>query len=145
MTDVDVNDSIEGSQLAAENALCELFACKHTSRSAQQCLQQLELNAGKIKRFAVYPNLARCGIEPEVTDNHGDCRSSRLSSPAQNRADSGKELAWVEWLGNVVVCSNLQAENSVDIFSARGQDQHRNRETARAASVERPDRLFLAT
>jgi Spy/CpxP family protein refolding chaperone len=49
-----------------------------------------------------------------------------LGRPAKNGTNSGKEFAWIEWLGQIVVRSNLQPQNSFDILSPRGQDQHRN-------------------
>jgi hypothetical protein len=49
-----------------------------------------------------------------------------LGAPSQNGANSGKEFAWIEWLGQVVVRSNLEAQDSLDVFSTRGQDQDRN-------------------
>jgi hypothetical protein len=49
-----------------------------------------------------------------------------LGGPAQNGTNSSKELAWVEGLGQVVVRSDLQTQDSLDIFSTCSQNQHRN-------------------
>ncbi len=50
-----------------------------------------------------------------------------MGGPAQNGTNSRKKLAWIEWLGQVVVRSDLQPQYPLDIFSTRGQDQHWNR------------------
>jgi hypothetical protein len=49
-----------------------------------------------------------------------------LGGPAQNGPNSRKELTWVEGLGQVVVRSDLQSQDSFDVLSTRGQDQHWN-------------------
>ena len=58
-----------------------------------------------------------------------------MGRPAQNGPNSRNEFAWVEWLWQVIVRSDLQAKDSLDIFSTRGQNQHRN-ERLRAQSTQ---------
>jgi hypothetical protein len=123
---VNVDDSIEGPELPAEDALSKLLACEDPSGSAQENLQQRKLHASQIHWCVVQPNFARCGIEVEIACNQWPCGYGNLGGPAQNGANSGKKLARVEWLGQVVVRSDLKPKDPFDIFSARGQDQHRN-------------------
>ena len=49
-----------------------------------------------------------------------------MGGPAQNGTNSSKKLAWIKWLGQVVVRPDLQSKYPLDIFSTRGQNQHRN-------------------
>jgi hypothetical protein len=49
-----------------------------------------------------------------------------LGRPAQNGPNSRNEFAWIEWLWQVIVRSDLQSKDSLDIFSTCGQNQHRN-------------------
>jgi hypothetical protein len=123
---VDVDDSIEGPKLPAENALGELLACKSPSGSAQKSIEQRELHACQIQWRIVQPNLSRRRIETQIANNQWDSRGGNLGRPAQNGPDSRNEFARVEWLWQVIIRSDLQAKDSLDIFSTRGQNQHRN-------------------
>jgi hypothetical protein len=49
-----------------------------------------------------------------------------LGASAQNGANSSEEFAWIKWLGKIVIRPNFQPQDSIDVFSPRGQDQHRN-------------------
>src|SRR5436190_1429839 len=51
-------------------------------------------------------------------------RSRRLARTPQQRLDAGDQLTWAERLGEVVICSNSQAEDFVDLFSPRGEHDH---------------------
>src|SRR5699024_3151458 len=48
---------------------------------------------------------------------------------AQQRAYAGEQLGQPERFGDVVVRPSVQADDQVNLFSTRGQDQHRNRQT----------------
>jgi hypothetical protein len=126
VADVDIDDSIEGAELPAEDAFGELLAGEDSSGGAQEGFQQRELHAGQIQPCVVQPDFTRYRIEAEIAYNQRDRRGCKLGGPAQNRTDSRKELAWIEWLRQVVVRSDLESQDSLDIFSTRGQDQHRN-------------------
>src|ERR1700730_19442620 len=54
IADVDVDDSIEGTELPAEDALGKLLACEDPSGGAEQGLQQRELHASQIQRRVVH-------------------------------------------------------------------------------------------
>ncbi len=69
---MDVDDSIEGPQLPAEDALGELLACEDPSRGAQEGLQQRELHAGQIQQCVIQPDFTRYRIEAEITYNQRD-------------------------------------------------------------------------
>jgi Spy/CpxP family protein refolding chaperone len=124
---VDVDDSIKGPKLPPEDAFGELFPREDSPGGAQQGLQQRKLHAGQIQQRVVQPNFTRYGIEAEIACYQRDRRGCNLGGAAQNGANPCNELAWVEWLGQVVVRSDLQTQDSLDIFSPGGQDQHRNR------------------
>ena len=50
-----------------------------------------------------------------------------MGGSAQDGANSGDQFARVEWFWHVIIGTNFQAENPVDVLAARGEDQHRNR------------------
>jgi hypothetical protein len=45
---------------------------------------------------------------------------------AQDGADSGGKFSWIEWLRKIIVRTNLQAQNSIQIVAARRQHQDGN-------------------
>ena len=126
---MNIDDSIEGPKLPPEDAFGELFPREDPSGSTQKTLQQGKLHAGQIHRRVVLPNFTRCRIEAQIAwaSSAGPPRLQLQGGAAKNGANSCNELAWVEWLGQVVVRSDLQTQDSLDIFSPGGQDQHRNR------------------
>jgi hypothetical protein len=69
VADVDVDNSIEGPELPAENAFGELLAGEDSSSGAQESLQQRELHACQIQQCVVQPDFARYGIEAQIAYN----------------------------------------------------------------------------
>src|SRR6185436_11238514 len=55
------------------------------------------------------------------------------TAAAEDRADAGCEFARIERLGQIVVGSDLEADNPVNIIASRGQ--HKNRNLRRLADV----------
>ena len=52
--------------------------------------------------------------------------AAQLLGPAQVGADTGKQLARAERLGDVVVGSDLESEHHVDLVVLRAEDDHRH-------------------
>ena len=58
IADVNVDDAIEGAELAAEHGFSELFAGDDVTSIAQQRFQQRELNAGHSELNIIHPCFA---------------------------------------------------------------------------------------
>ena len=70
--------------------------------------------------------LARGRIKTQVPDNER-MRSGRDANAApQNCANPGNQFAGIEGLRQIIVRPDLQSEDTIDVFAAGGQDQHRN-------------------
>ncbi len=50
---------------------------------------------------------------------------SALSRPAKHGLDPGEQFTRVEWLGQIVVGPQFQADDAVDLLHLAGQDDHR--------------------
>jgi hypothetical protein len=138
---VNVDDAVKGPKLPAEDAFGELLTRKDSSGGAQKSLEQRELHAGQLHRPVVQPDFTRYGIKAEIPRNQGARGSCKLRGPPQNGAKSCKEFAWIKRLGQIVVRSDLEPENSVHVLSPGGKDQHGNgRLRAQPAkNVQTPD------
>ena len=69
---MNVDHSIEGPKLPAEDAFGELLACEYPSSSAEESLQQRELHTGQIQQRVVQPDFTRYRIEAEIAYNQRD-------------------------------------------------------------------------
>src|SRR4051812_24826971 len=101
-----------------------MLTCKDVSCITQESLQQCELHAGQVDRHVVQPDFTRSRLEAEIAHDQCGNRTCGSDGTAQDGANTSDKLARVEWLGNVVVSADLQAQDSLDVLSARGQDQH---------------------
>ena len=123
---VDIDDPVERPELPAQHSIRKVLAREDLSSVAQKSLKQRKFYAGQIQRHVVQRHLPRSRIETEITDHERArcCRAWRSS--AQDRAYSGDEFARVEWFWYVIIGSNFQAENPVDILTPRSEDQYRD-------------------
>src|ERR1700760_950122 len=124
---MDIDHAVEGSELTAEHGFGKLFARDDTPCIPQEHLQQTELDASEINRNAVHPYFARGRIKLDLTDDDGVAGGRRARSAAQDGTDARDQFTRVEGLGQVVVRADFEPENTIDVFAARGKDEHRNR------------------
>ncbi len=120
-----VEGAVKGIPLATEDGFGEGFALDNFSRGAHEDFEESELDVGEIDEGVVLANGAGGGVEDEVFDDEGGggrvgCGSR---STAADGADAGKEFAGVEGLGEVVVGAHLEADDAVDVFAARGEEE----------------------
>ena len=66
---------------------------------------------------------ARSGIERHAVHLHLAAIDARFGAP-QNGLDARRQFARVEGLGEIIVGPELQTDNTVHVFAARGQHQH---------------------
>src|SRR5215469_4417104 len=123
---MDIDRAIEYPQLFPQGSIGQVFSRKGASCIADQNLKQGELDGSEVERVAVDPGLSRSDVDCDVSRREAVRPSTPLVQSTQNRLDAGDELSRVERLREIVVGSNLQADDTVDFVSAGCQHQHRN-------------------
>ena len=125
--DVDVKGLGVAHVVDAPDAIDELGAGHDSSHIAQQHLEQLELLEGQLHRFARDAHLVTLDVHahPGPLEDVGGLLGLRPAT--QHGADTGHEFTMAERLGDVVVSTELQPDDLVDLGVTRGDhdDAHR--------------------
>ena len=116
----------KGPSLRPEHGLSEVLAGDDAAGIAQQGFKQRELDAGQIEWNAIQRHFAGSRVEPEITDDDYAAGSIRSRGPAKNCSDTCDQFAGVKRLGQVVIRADLETENTINVFTARGEDEHRD-------------------
>jgi hypothetical protein len=74
---------------------------------------------------AVGGDLARAGVQRHSIDLHASAVYLVLGAP-QDGSNARRQFARIERLRKIIVGSQLQADDAIDVFAARGQHQNRN-------------------
>jgi len=122
---VHVEGAIEGIPLAAEDGFGEGFALDYFAGRAHEDFEESELYVSEIDEGVVLADGAGGGVEDEVFDDEcgGFGRGGWRGGAAADGADAGEEFAGVEGLGEVVVCTHLEANDAIDVFAAGGEEE----------------------
>src|SRR5207249_7370101 len=99
----------------------DLLAREHATRGAGEDGQELELVVRQEHALAVDDDLARAEVDLELARAEAGTTGGDRRRPAQHGADARQELPWIERLGEVIVRPELEADDLVDVFAARGQ------------------------
>lgn len=126
IADVDVDDTIERAEFAAQNGLGQLFPGDNVASLAEKQFEQSEFNAGQIERILIQRGFPRLWIESNVAADERTCSRCCIRTTAKDGANACDEFARIEGFRHVVVCADLKAENSVNIFAACGEDEDRD-------------------
>ncbi len=78
---------------------------------------------GQVAGSAIQAHSSGCGIDFQATEPQRGVLSTVAAS--QNGAQPRQQLSGLEWLWQVVVGPQLQADDSIDRIATRGQHQHR--------------------
>src|SRR5204862_3636787 len=127
VTDVHVDGAVEGGGFAVIEVLHQGVAREHPPGGAHQQFQNVEFERSKVDPLTRDDDLTGARIERDAVhlDPAPGCRGARLVAP-QDRADTRRQLAGVEWLGQVIVGAQLESDDTVDVLPARRQHNHRN-------------------
>src|SRR4029453_14369473 len=98
--DVDVERVRREAEVVAPHAFEDDRAGEHLPRGGEEELEEGELRARQLDRLAGPANLARPGIELEISEAQHLARAA--ARPAQERAHAREELLGGEGLGCVV-------------------------------------------
>src|SRR6185437_14492760 len=121
-----VQHPVDAVVLAVVEAPEKIIARLDLARMRRKMRQQLELVARQLDRQAVEIYGARGEIDrqpPEAQRPGGDLRAG--SAAPEQRVDPRQQDSGLDGLDDVIVRSQLQAENMIDIVVARGEDQDR--------------------
>src|SRR5277367_3614301 len=111
IADVGVDAAIVGDELAAERLLRHRLARDHLARRAHEQFEHAEFGARERHRFIRDMHLVSAGMQSDGTDDEfvGYVASAQaVAGPAQDRADSRHQLAWIEGLAQIIVGPQLQ-------------------------------------
>src|SRR6185437_9948360 len=87
VADVDIDNPIEGTELAAEHGFRQLLARHDMAGIAQESFKQSELHAGQVNWNTIHPHFAGGWIELEIA--HGDrVAGGRSRGSTQDGADA---------------------------------------------------------
>src|SRR5207249_1767215 len=124
--DVHVDGARSTGERESPDAIEEPVTRHDVAGVARELCEQLELERPQCERRACECRATRSEINPQLA--HLDDPRLRWPGlcPSQDRADTRHELARREGLGEVVVSSELEADDAVRFIVARGQDQDRD-------------------
>jgi hypothetical protein len=137
--DVDVHRAFKALQIVAKDPVQKLQPGKGPSRFPGQHLQQLEFAGREVHDLAPHPHLVAAAINGQVAKAHlRRTLSSILSDPAQHRPHLGHQLAGAEGLGDVIIRTQIQADELVLLggLGRKHDDGHFGLGSQDAADVE---------
>lgn len=110
----------------AGHAKCiqQLFAAEHPLGLLQQAMQQAKFVASQVQRFAAIADLHAIMIDLEQRGSRLDDRSRRHS--LENRADPGGHFPRAERLDHIVVGTDFQTHDPIDLTIPSGKKDDRN-------------------
>src|ERR1700678_3640713 len=122
-----VEASVKGVGAAVGAQFGEMFAGEDLPRGAHQRCEQLKFDIGQVQLDVVAAGGSSAAIEFDST--YGEVPDRWPGRPVgraapQDGPDAGQQLARIEWLGKIVVGADLEADDAVDVFAARRQQQH---------------------
>lgn len=132
-----VDRAVVQGELSSQRLLGELLALYGLTCGLEQTLQYFELGRGEFERVTVQRGASSARFESQrailqnriglclTGDFCGHCRGA-----AQYRADARQKFARIERFGQIVVCTEFEAEDAVYRFATCGE--HHYREAGRA-------------
>ena len=121
--DVHVDAAIERFEVLAPDELHQGIAGQHLARAARESPEQLELVAGDRPLLAFEPHDPGGAIDLQRPEPERLRFRARPRAPAEDRAQTGEQLAGVEGLRQVVVGADLEAHDPVRGIAPRGEHQ----------------------
>src|SRR6266850_1089858 len=115
-----VNAAVRNDDLAAPNAIQNRISCEGASAILQQKFQKFEFLRGQLDLTAIPEQFVGGQIEAAITKT---IIHVFRSSPAQKRLHPGKQLSNTEWLGDIIVCAELEAADDI-ILLAFGREHN---------------------
>ena len=91
-----------------------------------QGYKQVELCAGKLYLFSPPLNPVPVDIDLQITCRDQPRLAHSPPHPAQDYLHSGNQLAGGEWFGNVIICTQLQTDQTVGLVYPGGEHDDGN-------------------
>ena len=124
-SDVDVHGAGLAVEVVAPDLFEELVAAEDDLRLAGEGFEQVEFLAAEVDGLAADVDFAPLHVDDEVAGadgrRFGGGRCSR--GAAEDGFDAGDDFAWVEGFGDVVIGTELQPDDFVDVVVAGGEHQ----------------------
>ena len=120
-----VDGAIEALQLAAERLARERGLVHHLAGVLCEREQQRELGTGEAQQLTVAERPALGGMQRQHADFHRRLTRGRAGAASQQCLDTRQQLARQRRLGEVVVGTELEADDAVERLAAGREHQHR--------------------
>ena len=128
---MDVDRAVEGFELLALQHVHQCVAREDAAGALGQRQQNRELVRGDGALLAVDPHDARALVDLEAAEAKNVGFRCGAALAAQDGAQAGLQFARLEWLGEIVVGAQFEADHAVHRLAARRQ--HQDRDVAAAA------------
>src|SRR6266702_7454901 len=129
VADVAVDGAVGDLDVELIGRAHQLLAVEHRGWPGQERAQDAELDRGQFQRCAGEGRYMLLGIDQEAAlrqrGSAGLGIASAGAEPAQDDIDPRHQLAWAERFCHVIVATDLEAKNAVDLLVARRQEQDR--------------------
>ena len=125
--DVTVNRALVTLEVVAEDLLHQLHTVVHATRMTGERGEELELGGGEVDLFALDQDLVAGDIDHQVTEvEHLDLRLIGLMGATEQRAHASNELTRGERLDEVVVGTELEADDAILDLALCGEHDDRH-------------------
>ncbi len=115
-----VDGAVVGGGFAVVEALHHGVAADDAAGRAHEHFEDGEFEGSEIDGAAVTEDAAAAGIEADTVYVDADGGGSGVGA-AEDGTDAGGELAGIKRLREIVVRAQFQADDSIDVFAARGE------------------------
>ena len=124
---MDVDRAVERFERLAGDGIHQLFTRQNPAGALRHRYQQVELIRSQRAFPAVEPDGARVQIDLEPAEAEQARRARRQGLAAQYRAQTRQQFARLEWLAEIVIRAQFQADHAVHRIAFRRQHHDRNR------------------
>src|SRR5690242_14504507 len=122
-----IDDPIERSyHFPPQYRLRELLSGHDMASITQEGLEQGELRAGELQLFLIHPRFPGRQIQTDVTRNQTLSGRRDLRAAPKYCPNARDQLARIEGFCQIIIGSELKAENAIQLFAACREDQHRD-------------------
>ena len=122
--DVDVHAARSDEALGAPDGIEQLITSENAIGTGREEIEQAKFEGAHGHGLAGAGDAVCGGIDSQGADFYGLFRRSARLSPAEQSFHARDEFAGTEWLGDVIVGAEFEADDPIGFFALGGENQN---------------------